>query len=76
MTKIDETEEVKRAYRKFTRPPMTQKQFEQTDASKFCQPLSYARYDFFRYYELVKEKYPAFAEEQLAEMRKGLENLK
>lgn len=36
-----------------------------TDASKLCEPLVKARCDFFKYYEVVKEKYPEFAHEQL-----------
>lgn len=36
-----------------------------TEASKLCEPLIKARCDFFKYYEIVKEKYPDLAHEQL-----------
>lgn len=35
------------------------------DGKDFCEPLAKARCDFFKYYEVVKEKYPDFACEQL-----------
>lgn len=35
------------------------------DGKDFCEPLVKARCDFFKYYEVVKEKYPEFAQEQL-----------
>lgn len=35
------------------------------DGKDFCEPLVKARCDFFKYYEVVKEKYPDFAREQL-----------
>lgn len=33
-----------------------------TEASNFCQPMVNARYDFIKYYDLVKDKYPELAE--------------